>query len=392
MMRAMIHVDMDAFFASVEQLDDPSLLGKPVLVGGDSDRGVVAAASYEAREFGVRSAMPMIQARRQCPEAAIIRPRLARYAEVSRQVFAIFHSYTPLVQGLSLDEAFLDVTNSRSLFGDGVQIAKRIRADIWQDVHLTASAGVASSKFVAKVASDLDKPNGLTVVPYGDEAPFLAELPIKRMWGVGPKAQQKLQAFGMHTIGDLANADPETLTRLLGSWGEMVHELARGIDDRPVVVDRPAKSIGAEHTFERDLKTIDELKKPILSQSIRVADRLVHAELRAMSITLKVKYGDHQLCSRQLTLPEAVSDPDSIYEASCRLLAKVPDLHRGVRLTGVSVSRFDTAVQSVLFADPDLEKRDRLEALSASLRSRFGNSAMTRARLVEVNTNKKRER
>ena len=259
---------MDAFFASVEQRDDPSLKGLPVLVGGHSRRGVVAAASYEARVYGVRSAMSMVEALKRCPQARVVTPSRGRYSEVSRQVFEIFRRYTPIVQGLSLDEAFLDVTGSRALFGDGVQIATQVRAAIKGELELTASAGVATSKFVAKVASDLDKPDGLTVVPAGKEAEFLAPLPIKRMWGVGKKAQTRLGAAGFVTIGDLAGADVDVLAHLLGSWGRSVHKLARGIDTRDVVVGRAAKSISAEQTFERDYRTADELKSPILSQRL----------------------------------------------------------------------------------------------------------------------------
>ena len=388
-MRTIIHIDMDAFFASVEQLDDPELRGKPVLVGGDSARGVVAAASYEAREYGVRSAMSMVEARWRCPQAIVVFPHRGRYQEMSRQIFSIFSRFTPLIQGLSLDEAFLDVTGSRRLFGDGVQIAGQIRKAIFKETGLRASAGVACSKFVAKIASDIDKPNGLTFVQPGQERAFLAPLPIRRMWGVGPKAQTKLAAFGLERIGDLARAEEHTLQHLLGSWGLTVHELARGIDDRSVVVGTKAKSIGSEETFERDLHSMEALRKPILAQSIRVADRLVNAELRARSVTLKVKYADHRLCTRQLSLRESVCDPDSIYQAACELLLRVPELERGARLTGVSVSQLSSRLQSTLFVDENLAKRDRLEEVSASLRSRFGDRGMTRARLVKPEVVKK---
>ncbi|MEZ4287047.1 MAG: DNA polymerase IV, partial [Polyangiales bacterium] len=221
-MRAILHIDMDAFFAAVEQRDDPSLRGKPVLVGGDSPRGVVAAASYEARVYGVHSAMPMLRAKSLCPNAIVVFPRRDAYVEASRQVFSVFERYTPEIEGLSLDEAFLDVTASRSLFGDAEAIANAIKKDIREKTELVASAGVATSKFVAKIASDFQKPDGLTVVHPGNEQTFLAPLPLQRMWRLGPKASERLLALGMRTIGDLARTPERTLVQLLGSWGSDV--------------------------------------------------------------------------------------------------------------------------------------------------------------------------
>src|SRR6185369_11444289 len=220
-----IHVDMDAFFASVEQRDNPAIRGKPVVVGGAARRGVVSAASYEARVFGVRSAMPMAEAMRRCPHAVVVPPSRGKYEEASERVFEVFHQYTPLVEGLSIDEAFLDVTESRSLFGDGETIARAIREDVKQTTGLTASAGVASCKFVAKIASDMNKPDGLTVVG-ADVAAFLAPLPVERMWGIGPKTAPTLRRLGYRTLGDLAKADPAILERTLGSWGPEVRDLA----------------------------------------------------------------------------------------------------------------------------------------------------------------------
>ncbi|MBN1652179.1 MAG: DNA polymerase IV, partial [Deltaproteobacteria bacterium] len=269
-MRQILHIDMDAFFSSVEQLDDPSLKGKPVLVGGSKKRGVVAAASYEARSMGVHSAMPMAQALRLCPYAVVIPPRHDRYLEVSKEVFAVFHRFTPLVEGLSLDEAFLDVTDSLSLFSDAVTIARQIKQAIRDELHLTASAGIASCKFAAKIASDLDKPDGLTVVP-DDVRAFLAPLPIDRMWGVGKVASKRLREAGFKTIGELANADLGMLERLLGSWGQQVKRLACGIDDRLVIPERAAKSIGAEQTFENDLTNRRDIERHLLQQVTRVA-------------------------------------------------------------------------------------------------------------------------
>jgi DNA polymerase-4 len=381
-MRTVIHFDMDAFFASVEQLDDPTLRGKPVLVGARSRRGVVAAASYEARPSGVRSAMSMVEALRRCPDAVVVPPRRDRYVEVSRSVFGVFRRYTPLVEGLSVDEAFLDVSGSRSLFGDGPTIARAIKDAIRGELGLTGSAGVAPNKFVAKIASDLDKPDGLTVVPEGTEADFLAPLPLERMWRVGPKARVKLRDAGLRTIGDLARLDPETIERLLGSWGATARELARGKDDRPVVVGAPPKSLGTESTFEYDLTTRDALLKPILRQSMQVADRLVDKGLWAHVITLKIKYGDHRIQTRQLRLPRAVSDTDAIFGAASELLDRFDDLDAGVRLTGVSASVFARDREEELFPDRDRARRERLASTSQALRERFGTGGLTRASLL----------
>jgi DNA polymerase-4 len=391
-MRTVIHFDMDAFFASVEQLDDPKLLGKPVLVGARSRRGVVTAASYEARPTGVRSAMSMVEALRRCPEAIVVPPRRSRYLEVSRRVFEVFRRYTPLVEGLSVDEAFLDVSASRALFGDGETIARRIKREIHGELGLTGSAGVAPNKFVAKIASDLDKPHGLTQVPREEVAEFLAPLPLERMWRVGPKARVRLRAAGLQTIGDLARADTQALQQLLGSWGPVARDLARGIDDRPVVVGAPPRSLGSEETFEHDLSTREALLKPILRQSMRVADRLVDQGLWASVVTLKIKYRDHRIRSRQLRLSRAVSDTDAIFEAAGELLGRFDDLDYGVRLTGVSVSDMTKVPDAELFSDADRERRERLAATTHALRERFGAAGLTRASLIPDPSSKRDSR
>jgi DNA polymerase-4 len=381
-MRTVIHFDMDAFFASVEQLDNPELRGRPVLVGARSRRGVVTAASYEARPTGVRSAMSMVEALRRCPDAVVVPPRRARYSELSGRVFEVLRRYTPLVEGLSVDEAFLDVTGSRTLFGEGTEIAQRIKEDVQSQIGLTGSAGVASNKFVAKIASDLDKPDGLTVVAAGDEAEFLAPLPLERMWRVGPKARVRLRSAGLQTIGDLARTDLRTLEQLLGSWGPVARELARGIDERPVVVGAPPKSLGTESTFEEDLTTIDALLKPILRQSMQVADRLVNGGLWAQVVTLKLKYGDHRIRTRQARLARAVSDTDAIFQAATELLCRFDAIEDGVRLTGVSVSSLTKEPDAELFPDVERERRERLAATTGALRERFGTAGVTRASLI----------
>jgi len=373
---------MDAFFASVEQRDAPALQGKPVLVGGPSARGVVAAASYEARPFGVRSAMPMAEALRRCPHAIVVPGRHARYAEVSAQVFAIFRRYTPLVEGLSLDEAFLDVTASSALFGDGEAIARRIKQDIAAETELRASAGVAPSKFVAKIASDLRKPDGLVVVKEDEVRALLAPLPIERMWGIGPKSAPRIHALGLHTLGDLAGAPPELLAQAFGPHGERLRALALGDDAREVVPDRAALSIGAEETFERDVRARDELERHLLAQAGRVAERLFEEGLAARGLTVKVKYADFTVKTRACQLDEPVQDTDSLFAAARALLDRF-ERGRPVRLTGVAATHLvphDGA--PVLFPDPKIARGKKLEAAAAALRDRFGRGAVTRASLL----------
>lgn len=373
---------MDAFFASVEQRDDPSLAGKPVVVGGASKRGVVAAASYEVRKFGVRSAMPMVEALRRCPHAIVVTPKHGRYAEVSGEVFAIFRRYTPLVEGLSLDEAFLDVTGSQALFGDGPAIARRIKHEIKSELHLTASAGVAPCKFAAKIASDLEKPDGLVVVPE-DVAGFLAPLPIEKMWGVGPVAAKKLHESGYRTIGDLARSHPDHLERLLGVWGREICLLARGEDPRAVIPAHIAKSVGAEETFESDLRAREEFDLPLLHQAERVSHRLLRDGLCGRTVVLKIKYADFQLISRRMSLPEPICDTTTIHQAAMALLDRIPLDRRGVRLTGVAVTDLCTEPPRLLLPEPELGKRKKLEELMLQVQDRFGEAGLQRAALAK---------
>jgi DNA polymerase IV len=382
--KTILHVDMDAFYASVEQRDDPSLRGKPVIVGGRSRRGVVLAASYEVRPFGVHSAMPMAEALRRAPQAIVVAPHRDRYAAASEEAFAIFRRYTPLVEPLSLDEAFLDVTGSQSLFGDGEVIAGAIRRAVRAELELTASAGVAPCKFAAKVASDFGKPDGLVVVGEGDVAAFLAPLPIERMWGVGPKTAPRMRALGYQTIGDLAVAETAALERLLGRWGIEVGRLARGEDARDVVPDGQAKSIGAEETYEEDLVGSDAIASTLLDHAGRVARRLIRAHLSAHTVTVKIKYADFTLRTRRATLAEPVQDTDAIHRAAVELLALVPLEGRRVRLTGVSVSGIAEGLPApTLFPDERAAKRRRVEEVAARIADRFGDdAAVTRATLL----------
>jgi DNA polymerase-4 len=381
--RQILHIDMDAFYASVEQRDHPELRGQPILVGARSARGVVTTASYEARPFGVHSAMPMALALRKCPQAIVVPPRMDRYAEVSDEVFEVLRRFTPLVEGLSLDEAFLDVTASQSLFGDGPTIAAKIKAAIFEKTGLRASAGVAPCKFVAKIASDLKKPDALVVVPSDAVRAFLAPLPIERMWGVGVKTAPRLHQAGFHTLADLADADMRRLHELLGTWGIEAQALARGIDPRNVNPDRPSKSIGAEETFERDISDRNKLEHHLLEQAGRVAGRMCHEQLLGRVVVVKLKYADFSLQSRRTTLPEAVGDTDSIYQVACTLLSRFP-LDKPVRLTGVSVAELCTeASQAALFPEPEDERRRTLEKVSALITDRFGKGTLRRAALLE---------
>jgi DNA polymerase IV len=382
--KTILHVDMDAFYASVEQRDDPQLRGRPVIVGGPSRRGVVLAASYEVRPFGVRSAMPMAEALRRAPRAIVVTPRRDAYERASAGAFAIFRRYTPLVEPLSLDEAFLDVTGSRALFGDGEVIARSIKRDVRAELELTASAGVAPCKFAAKVASDLHKPDGLVVVPTDAVAAFLAPLPVERMWGVGPKTAPRMRALGYATIGDLARASEVALERALGSWGLEVSRLARGQDDRDVEPDGMARSVGAEVTYEHDLVGAEAIAPTLLEHATRVARRLVREGLSARTIAIKIKYSDFTLRTRRVTLPVAVQDTDAIHRAALELLARVPLGGRRVRLTGVSVSGLaGGAPERTLFPDVRAQKSQRVEEVAVRIAERFGDErAVTRATLL----------
>ena len=315
--RTILHGDMDAFYASVEQRDRPELRGKPVIVGGDGPRGVVSTASYEARRFGVRSAMPGVEARRRCPDGIFVRPRMAAYVAVSEQVRAVFDRYTPLVEPLSLDEAFLDVTGSRRLFGDGPTIARRIQDDVLAATGLTISLGVASSKYVAKVASDLDKPSGLVIVPPGDEVRFLRDLPVSRLWGAGPALQRQLAARGFHLIGDIQSRGRDAVCRQMGARiGAHLYRLATGDDDRPVVPSRDPKSIGHEETFARDLRSEEECRAVLLDQSQQVGRRLRQAGVRAWTVRVKFRRPDFKTWTRQRRLPAATDLDVELHEAA----------------------------------------------------------------------------
>ena len=378
MSRAIIHVDMDAFYASVEQRDHPHLRGKPLIVGGHEKRGVVVAASYQVRPFGVRSAMPMARAVKLAPHAIVVRPRFSAYSQASDQVFSIFERYTPLIEPLSLDEAFLDVTASVGLFGAAADIARRIRAEIAREVDLPASAGIAGVKFVAKMASDLAKPNGPREVRPEDTVAFLAPLPVSRLWGVGPKTEEGLRAAGLRTIGDVAARDVRWLEQRFGSSGRALWELSQGIDPREVVPDRAAKSVGAEDTFDEDLEGLEALRPHVHDQALRVGRRLRRAGVKGRVVQLKLKFADFTLITRRTTLSEPTDDGQVLYRAALELLEK-SHAHRPLRLTGVSVQELDTgAAQLGLFSAPP-PRSAKLNAALDKIAERFGSRAVTTA-------------
>ena len=377
------HVDLDAFYASVEIRDDPSLAGKPVVVGGQSRRGVVAAASYEARKWGVHSAMPMMRAHALCPELVVVTPRMHRSAADSARFFAILGRYSPLVEGLSLDEAFLDLTGTEGLFGDPEAAMRRLRAEVRDELGLACSAGIAPVKFVAKIASDLAKPDGQLRIPADGLLPFLHPLPVGRLWGVGKKREEELAKMGLRTIGDLARAGLQRLKDKLGDEaGRHLHALANGVDDRHVVPDREAKSMGAEETFEYDLTDAETIGLYLLDQAEKVAARLRHANLVTTGVTLKYKLRDFTLVTRQCTIP-ATSDGRDLHRAVLELLRKHPP-PKPIRLVGLSAHKLGPPPPYQLLGEDQRAKNDRLNAALDGIRDKHGATALTRAGLLSL--------
>jgi DNA polymerase-4 len=378
--RAILHVDMDAFYASVEERDDPALKGQPVIVGGTSARGVVAAANYVVRRFGVHSAMPMSRALALCPQAVCITPRMAHYRDVSREVFAVFHEVTPLVEGLSLDEAFLDVTASRALHGDEATIARWIKATIRARTQLAASVGVAPNKLVAKIASDLEKPDGLTVIPASALPERLDGLSIRRLPGLGRKKGDEVERAGLRTLGELRRASDALLRPLFGRDCARMRERAAGIDERPVVAEREDLSISAEETFDTDIADPARLEAELLALADRASARLRAKQLAAGCVTVKVRRADFATFTRQQQLEPATQDSRVIGRAASDLLRR----WRGeyprarVRLLGVGVSELAPTNQLDLFAAGSVPQPAPLDATVDAIRRRFGASGLTR--------------
>ena len=386
--RAIAHVDLDQFYAAVEVLDFPELKGKALIVGGlPGNRGVVCTASYEARKFGVHSAMPSGQAARLCPHAIWRAPRMSRYAEKSREIHAIFERYTDAIEPLSLDEAFLDLTGSLLLFGPFEQIARRIKSEIRSDTGLVASVGLAANKFLAKVASDFEKPDGFVVVAPEKGKAFLAPMPVSRLWGVGPKMQERLHALRLFTIGELSTAEPTWLAGKIGKQAaEHIIALANGIDARDVESGNAAKSIGRENTFAADLYELPAMERELLAFADDVARRLRAQKLRCLTLTLKVKFGDFSRITRSHTLDEPTDVAGPLYAAAIEMLRHRVDLQgKGVRLLGLSAHKLRNQGETTesLFPDERTEKNRKMAQVMDRVRARFGAGAVVFGRLLE---------
>ncbi len=383
--RSILHVDMDAFYASVEQRDDPELRGKPVVVGGGSNRGVVAAASYESRRFGIRSAMPMAIARRRCPQLVQVRPRMAVYRTVSKQVFGVFRDFTPVVEGLSLDEAFLDVSGSLKLFGTPTEIASSIKRRIREVTGLTASVGVAENKLVAKIASDLDKPDGLVVVMPADYGRILDPLPVSVIPGIGRETLSRLHQLDIRTMAGLRVADENKLERVFGRYASRMQARAAGIDDRPVVPSRPEKSISAEETYPEDLVTKTDMDRQLLKLADRTSSRLRKARLLASTVTVKIRESDFTTHTRQVSVAMPVNTTDEVYGHARALLHTWLRSRRGarIRLLGVGTANLAGVQQDDLFAGTGEAEPDSIDRTVDEVRARFGAMSLGRARTLD---------
>jgi DNA polymerase-4 len=379
-MRAILHVDMDAFYASVEERDRPELKGKPVIVGGTGGRGVVAAANYVVRQYGVRSAMPMREALRRCPEAVCVHPRMSRYKEVSGRIFEIFHQFTPIVEGLSLDEAFLDVTASQQLHGDPLVIATEIRSRIRATTGLTASVGIAPNKLLAKIASDLNKPDGMFRIGADNLQATLDPLPIQKLFGIGPKTLPAVHAAGIRSFGELRAAGDELVWRVFGKHGRLMRERASGIDDRPVEAHREEQSISAEQTFDTDIKDGPDLRAHLMRLADRTATRLRAHDLAAGRVTVKIRRGDFTTFTRQRSIEPPTQDTAVVSRVAQSLFDEWSATRSAaaVRLLGVGVGDLRTLTQTDLFS-PGPPKESRLDAAIDGIRGRFGTELLTRA-------------
>ena len=390
MSRTILHVDMDAFYAAVEQRDHAELRGKPVIVGSDpkqgKGRGIVATCSYEARKFGVHSAQPISQAWKLCPQGIYVRPDMEKYARASSCVMSILLDFTDMLEQVSIDEAFMDVTGSAKLFGAGPEIAQRIKSRIRDELQLTASVGVAGNKFIAKIASDLKKPDGLVVVRPGSEREFLSPLPIGRLWGVGPKTEAGLKSMGLDRIGQLADMEFNELSSRHGKIGSHLWQLSRGIDDRDVVPEEGFKSIGHEITFESDTADQALLDRTLLDLSEKVARRVRAQEARARTVAMKFREADFSTFTRRTTLNESVDTSEKIYPVARKLMKSL--MHEGilVRLIGVYASNleFGTEAKQMSLFEPASQKDRKLAAALDDIAQRFGDRAITRATLVSA--------
>ena len=393
--RTIVHVDMDAFFAAVEQLDHPEYRGRPVVVGADPKgglgRGVVSASSYEARTYGVHSALPISTAYRRCPQAVFVHPRMERYSELSDEIMEILGTFSPLVEQLSIDEAFLDCTGTERIFGAPDKLGEKIKSDIRKKTGLTASVGIASNKSVAKIASDLDKPDGLTICPFGGERGFLAPLPISRLWGAGKKTVEQLNSLGFHTVGDIARLPGSVLEKKLGKWGLHLWYLANGVDERPLECEWTPKSISEETTYEVDEADGTAVEKTILDLADQVARRTRKGDTKGRTITLKIRLEGFETFTRSTTLERAVSDMFSIRDAAIGLFRRFDRGGKRVRLVGVKISNLECAGgeeprQMELFSEDECGKsghprKEKIEEILDELKDGFG-PHVTRASLM----------
>lgn len=382
MRRWIMHVDMDAFFASVEQRDDPALQGKPVIVCGKSRRSVVATASYEARAFGVHSAMPLSQAKRLCPHGCFVAPRFEAYREASDAIHQVMLHYADAYEPISLDEAFLDISGMGNQYPTLGSIGRAIKEEIRSAVHLTASVGIAPNKFLAKMASDMNKPDGLCIIPYGREQEVLAPLPVRRLWGVGSVTEKKLLAAGFRTIADIQEAAPEKLSALLGNQGPLLKALSLGIDERPIISSRQVKSIGDESTYEYDLTDRPTIDREIAIHSDIVAQRLRRHDLAARTISLKIRFASFKTIMRSLSLEEGTNLQETIDSACQTLLSRIP-LTEGIRLIGVTASNLGAPLSiPSLFSDKE-EKRARAAKAMDSIQQKYGRKALRKGFWLE---------
>ena len=382
-----LHVDMDAFYASVEQLDNPRLKGRCVIVGGTGGRGVVSAASYEARAFGVRSAMPIFQARQRCPQGVFIQPRMDRYREVSAEVMAVLQEFSPLVEQVSIDEAFMDLSGTERLHGPPNEVGRTLKKQILESVRLTCSVGVAPNRFLAKIASDYKKPDGLTVIHPDQVADFIDRLPIGKVPGIGPKTQPKVAEFGIRFLGDIRKFPEPTLASIFGSYGRRLLELSRGIDPTPVTPDAPAKSVSSECTLEEDTREKSALTRCLLEQAEEVAAGLRSEGVKARTVVLKIKHADFRLCTRRTTFTLPTQSSKELYRQALRLLEEYR-ITQKIRLIGLGATGFvpaDAPRQQELFAGEERSREgwEKVDRTVESIKSKFGEKVIQRATLKE---------
>lgn len=386
MSRVIIHVDMDAFYASIEQRDNPEYRGKPLIIGGKSRRGVVSTASYEARKYGIHSAMPITKAYQLCPQAIFLSPNIPKYKKTSQEIMQIFHNFTPLVEPLSLDEAFLDVTNSQRLFGSPQEIARKIKEKIKDTLGLTCSIGIAENKFLAKMASDMRKPDGIFIIKKEETAEKIWPLPVQKLWGVGPKIAEVLAQINIKTIGELAQCEEDLLFRKLGAGGRDLHKLARGIDERPVEAYREPKSIGQEITFAKDTNNQEELVKCLLDLSSQVGRRLRKSGYQGKTISLKIRFNNFKTLNRSHTLNFYTDRDNDIYAECFKLFKNNYISGTLLRLLGVTVSNLikteENNQQLAFFTDKQVKDKHLYKILD-NINSKYGQGTIFRARLMD---------